>query len=181
MYADIKNICMKIQAVDKDGNTIEEIEKLAAHENGGVWHRAISVFLFDQSGRLLIQKRSAGKYHFAGLWANSCCSHPSVAETPEQAAWRAMLLELGVSAKLTEVGVVRYEATDSISGHTEREHDHIFVGEFDGIVSANPEEVELVRLIDLEMLKMEIQEDEPAFAPWLPAILRSGVLSQVAK
>ena len=39
-------------------------------------HRAFSVFLFDSTGRLLLQRRSGDKITFPMYWANTCCSHP---------------------------------------------------------------------------------------------------------
>ncbi len=39
-------------------------------------HRAFSVFLFDDEGRLLLQKRSPEKITYPSFWANTCCSHP---------------------------------------------------------------------------------------------------------
>ncbi len=161
-----------IQVVNVDGQSIGEIEKIAAHENGGTWHRAFSVFLFDEEGRLLIQQRAEGKYHFAGLWANSCCSHPTINESIEQAARRAMLHELGVYSTVKELAVVRYEATDPRSGHTEREHDHILVGVLTEEPSINPDEIQASRWVSLSDLRIEIERQPEKFAPWLPIILR---------
>ncbi len=161
-----------IQAVNDDGQSIGEIEKIAAHENGGTWHRALSVFLFDEEGRLLIQQRAEGKYHFAGLWANSCCSHPTINESIEQAARRAMLHELGVYSTVNELAVVRYEATDPRSGHTEREHDHILVAVLTEEPSINPDEIQASRWVSLSDLRIEIERQPEKFAPWLPIILR---------
>lgn len=160
-----------IQIVDDAGRTTGQLEKIAAHENGGVWHRAISVFLFDSEGRLLIQKRAEGKYHFAGLWANSCCSHPTTNETIEQAAERAVLHELGVYSIVKELAAVRYEAHDPITGHTEREHDHILVGTLTEEPTPNPTEVQATRWITLQDLATEIEQQPENFAPWLPIIL----------
>lgn len=42
----------------------------------GLLHRAFSVFLFDESGRLLLQQRADEKITFANMWTNTCCSHP---------------------------------------------------------------------------------------------------------
>lgn len=164
-------VVTKIQLVDEKGLTIGEIEKIAAHENGGTWHRAISVFLFDEHSRLLIQKRTQGKYHFGGLWANSCCSHPTTQETIEQAAVRAMVDELGVKVPVKEVAVVRYEAVDLVSGHTEREHDHILVGHLGIDPIPNPDEVETFRWVTIDDLRAEIEEQPGSFVPWLPIIL----------
>jgi isopentenyl-diphosphate delta-isomerase type 1 len=52
--------------------------KAAAFGNGsptGRLHRAFSVFLFDRSGRLLLQQRAASKITFPEVWTNTCCSH----------------------------------------------------------------------------------------------------------
>ena len=45
-------------------------------EKEGLLHRAFSVFLFDSSGRLLLQQRSDAKITFPGFFTNTCCSHP---------------------------------------------------------------------------------------------------------
>ena len=79
--------------VDLDDREIGRGEKMDVHRKG-LLHRAFSVFLFD-GDRLLIQQRAAGKYHSAGLWANTCCSHPRVGETLQEAAAKRLLLECG--------------------------------------------------------------------------------------
>ena len=62
--------------VDNQDNVIGSETKHACHRGRGIRHRAFSVLIFDSKGRLLIQKRSAEKITFPGVWANSCCSHP---------------------------------------------------------------------------------------------------------
>ena len=62
--------------------------KEQAHRSG-LLHRAFSVMLYrdTEDGReYLISRRADGKYHSAGLWANSCCSHPRDGETLPEAA-----------------------------------------------------------------------------------------------
>jgi len=160
-----------IEVVDGLGNTIGEIEKRAAHEGLGVWHRAISVLLFNTEGEVLVQQRANTKYHFPGLWANSCCSHPSPRETPVAAAKRTLLRELGITAELEEVAVMRYEATDPVSGLTEREHDHIFTGTTPKLIVPNPQEVQAIRWVSIGDLRAEIAKQPERFAPWLPLVL----------
>jgi isopentenyl-diphosphate delta-isomerase len=65
-----------LELVDEDGTTIGTAEKLSAHVAPGRLHRAFSVFLFDEKGRLLLQRRALGKYHSPGVWSNTCCGHP---------------------------------------------------------------------------------------------------------
>jgi len=42
----------------------------------GLLHRAFSVFLFDDTNRLLLQQRASEKITFPDMWTNTCCSHP---------------------------------------------------------------------------------------------------------
>src|SRR5687767_11187246 len=87
--------------VDEHDRPLGTAEKLAAHQRGGTLHRAFSVFLFNDAGRMLLQQRAAGKYHFGGLWTNACCSHPRPGEAVEDAARRRVREELGVDVPLT--------------------------------------------------------------------------------
>src|ERR1044072_4618607 len=63
-------------------------EKMEVHRAGAL-HRAFSVFVFDDRGRLLMQKRAADKYHSAGLWANMARGHPRPRAPPPARAGRA--------------------------------------------------------------------------------------------
>ena len=62
--------------VDEQDNVIGSETKRTCHWGRGIRHRAFSVLIFDSQGCLLVQKRSAEKITFPGVWANSCCSHP---------------------------------------------------------------------------------------------------------
>lgn len=118
-----------LELVDEDGTTIGTAEKLAAHQPPGQLHRAFSVFLFDEKGRLLLQRRALGKYHSPGVWSNTCCGHPYPGEAPFVAAARRTSEELGLApALLAEAGTVRYNHPDPASGLVEQEYNHLFVG-----------------------------------------------------
>jgi isopentenyl-diphosphate delta-isomerase len=160
-----------LQVVNERGETIGSIGKMAAHQNGGTWHRAISVFLFNPIGELLIQQRSVEKYHFAGKWANSCCSHPWPGESVVSAASRTTERELGILPGLRELGVFRYSASDPESGLTEKELDHVFVGRWDSTVPFSQAEVSAVRWVSLGLLRAEIAASPEDFAPWRGLIL----------
>ena len=68
--------------VDQDGRSIGEASKQQCHEGRGLLHRAFSLLIFDQKGRLLLQQRAAEKLLWPGYWSNSCCSHPRTGEGP---------------------------------------------------------------------------------------------------
>lgn len=55
----------EIVLVDRDDNEIGIAEKLETHRRGDL-HRAFSVLIWDNAGRLLLQRRQVGKYHSGG-------------------------------------------------------------------------------------------------------------------
>jgi len=57
--------------VDEKDNALGTMEKIAAHSSGQL-HRAVSVFIFNLKGKLLLQQRARDKYHSAGKWSNTC-------------------------------------------------------------------------------------------------------------
>ena len=152
--------------VDADDREVGAMGKLAAHENGGVRHRAFSVFVADPRGRWLLQRRAAGKYHFPGLWTNACCSHPRPGERTADAAHRRLREELGFDCPLTERFRFEYKATSEAEGLTEHELDHVFTGVFEGEVHPDPGEVGEVRWVEPAALDRELRERPDAFTPW---------------
>ena len=82
--------------VDSDDNKIGYSSKSECHKGEGNLHRAFSVFIFNSSGQLLIQKRSSNKELWDLHWSNSCCSHPRKNERTKSAAIRRLEEELGI-------------------------------------------------------------------------------------
>src|SRR3712207_7320164 len=65
----------RVVLVDENDAEVGTLEKQRAHQEGRL-HRALSVFVLNSRGEMLLQRRAAGKYHSPGLWTNTCCSHP---------------------------------------------------------------------------------------------------------
>ncbi len=164
--------------VDADDREVGAMEKLAAHANGGVRHRAFSVFIVDPQGRWLLQRRAADKYHFPGLWTNACCSHPRPGEGTAEAAHRRLREELGFDCPLAERFQFEYRATSAAEGLTEHELDHVFTGEHAGAVTPDPAEVGAVRWVEIRALEAELRARPETFTPWFRLALErvKGVL-----
>ena len=90
------------------GRRIGVAEKMEAHRKG-LLHRAFSIFLFNEKGEMLLQRRAKDKYHFAGLWSNACCSHPRPGEKTSLAADRRLKEELGIECLLKKEGQFTYK------------------------------------------------------------------------
>ncbi|MGP9017300.1 isopentenyl-diphosphate Delta-isomerase [Streptomyces sp. BR1] len=159
-----------LELVDESGNTIGTAEKLSAHQAPGRLHRAFSVFLFDPSGKLLLQRRALGKYHSPGVWSNTCCGHPYPGESPFAAAARRTHEELGVSPSLlAEAGTVRYNHPDPDSGLVEQEYNHLFVGLVQSPVRPDAEEVYETAFVSPQ--ELTALHERATFSAWFMTVL----------
>lgn len=160
------------------GETLTPVDKLDVHRKG-LRHKAVSVFVLD-GDRVLIQRRAAGKYHSAGLWANSCCTHPHWDEPPEHCALRRLREELGITGLFpAHADRLEYRA-DVGNGMIEHEVVDIYIAYArPGMtVTPDPAEVSDVRWIDLHDLAAEVQRHPERFSKWL-AIYMSGPMDRI--
>ena len=179
--------------VDEQDRQVGTCGKMEAHERA-LLHRAFSIFVFSAQ-KLLIQKRAAGKYHCAGIWANSCCSHPRDGEELHEAVRRRLPEETGITVgrdgaapeeigitvgggsiavpELREAGSFIYKA-EFDNGLTEHELDHVFVGEmspedaarYDGATMRNPDEADEMLFVDIDWLQQDMKSAPEKYAPW---------------
>ena len=157
---------IQVVLVDANDKEVGVEEKMKAHQNGGKLHRAISVFVFNAKGETMIQRRALTKYHAAGQWANTACSHPYPGESTEAAAHRRLKEEMGFDCEIREEFPFVYNA-DVGKGLTEREYDHIFFGRYDGSPIPNSDEVGDWKWIGLDDLQRDIADNPESYAPWL--------------
>ncbi|MBC7555726.1 MAG: isopentenyl-diphosphate Delta-isomerase [Chryseobacterium sp.] len=156
--------------VTPEDKVLGQMEKMKAHESG-LLHRAFSIFLFNNAGEMLLQKRASEKYHSPKQWTNAVCSHPKLNETYLQAACRRLNEELGINAPLHEKFNFIYKA-DVGQNLWEHELDHVFVGTFEGNFNLNKNEVSEVRYISMQDLKSEMLKKPENFTEWFKIILR---------
>ncbi|WP_116248063.1 isopentenyl-diphosphate Delta-isomerase [Nocardiopsis sp. FIRDI 009] len=159
-----------LELVDEAGITIGTAEKLSAHRAPGRLHRAFSVFLLDDRGRMLLQRRALGKYHSPGVWSNTCCGHPYPGEPPFAAAARRVGEELGVApALMSEAGTVRYRHRDPDSELVEQEYNHLFVGMVSD--APRPDPAEIAETVFADPAELERMTGERPFSVWFPTVL----------
>lgn len=141
---------------------------------GSLLHRAFSVVLTREGSagtEVLLSRRAEGKYHSAGLWANSCCSHPRAGEQTIDAAYRRVTEELGLQAEgLSEIDSFVYRA-EFDNGLTEFEYDHVLLGTCSGTLAPDPSEVSATRWIDTGALAVELAEHPQHFCAWAFMVL----------
>ena len=89
---------MDVILVDENDVPVGHMEKLEVHQKA-LLHRAFSIFIFNSNAEMLLHKRADKKYHSAGLWFNTCCSHPRDQEPVLDAAKRRLQEEMGCEMK----------------------------------------------------------------------------------
>jgi isopentenyl-diphosphate delta-isomerase len=156
-------------------------EKQRAHEGAGMLHLAFCVLIFNASGELLLQRRATTKYHFAGLWSNSCCGHPRPGEDVRAAAARRLREEFGFRTSLCRVVSFWYRARDHMSGMIEHEYAHVFIGRFSGKPKPDPLEIEAWRWQSISKLKDELTRAPAGFTPWFRRIASELFAAPYAK
>jgi len=151
--------------VDTEDRQTGRMSKADCHDGNGILHRAFSIFLFDDDGRLLLQKRATGKRLWPGFWSNSCCSHPRDGESIDIATGRRLEDELHTTSDLQFVYKFIYQADFGELG-AEHELCHVFLGRIDGEPSANETEIDEMRYLCASELDRELDEMPEAFTPW---------------
>ena len=152
--------------VDSSDNEIGFLSKSECHMGAGQLHRAFSVFIFNSSGEVLIQKRSPQKELWGLHWSNSCCSHPRKNENIESAVNRRLAEELTIQCPIHFLYKFTYQENFGNVG-SEHELCYVYVGLFDGEIKADPNEVVEYKFLSPQKLDREIKTSSENFTPWM--------------
>lgn len=153
--------------VDDQDRVIGPISKGESHAietvQRGIYHRALSLLVFDEQDRFLLTQRSSGKITFPNYFTNACCSHPLFNE-PEleddgqalgvkRATMRRSQFELGTKPDafdiddLNYVNRIIYRAESDGGCWGEAEVDYIFILRKNIELKPNPDEVQSYRYV----------------------------------
>ena len=150
--------------VDDNDNQVGTDTRENCHAGNGKRHRAYTVFLFH-GGRVLLQRRSSKKLLWPGGWDVSYTSHVYPGESYQQAAERKGKQELGVRVgPLTDVHSFVYFAPQG--ANAENEFCRVLVGEFDGKVVPNEDEMSAVKWAKLKDLRADLAAHPDSYTPW---------------
>ena len=155
----------KLILVDENNRARGSAGKTTVHRRG-LLHRAFSIFLLDDRGRIVLQRRNPNKYHSGGLWANSCCGHPRPGERTMPAARRRLYEELGTASALRFGFFARYRAELDHSMH-ENELVYIYFGRLNGALNPDPSEIADTSLLSPDEIVGRIKREPAAFTVWL--------------
>ncbi|WP_301924361.1 isopentenyl-diphosphate Delta-isomerase [Ferruginibacter sp.] len=155
---------MDVILVDENDVPTGTMEKMEVHQKA-MLHRAFSVFIFNSEGEMLLQKRSAGKYHSPSLWTNTCCSHPAPGQEIKLAAAKRLMEEMGFTTQIKKAFEFIYKAPFD-NGLTEYEYDHVFTGTYDGTIIPDKSEVSDYCFQNLHKITTLMQLHPEEYTEW---------------
>ena len=159
----------QVVLTNESGAILGEAASTRVHREA-LLHSAFSVFIFDEAGRLLMQKRSARHNCCAGLWSNTCRGHTPPGQTAAEAAHTGLLLTMGFDTGLEELGAFIWD-TCTHRNYYEHELVHVFCGGWSGTPQPDPMATDEYEWISLEDLQRQVKNGRKDCASWFPIAL----------
>ena len=91
------NAAQDVVAVDGDDEPTGLANRLDAHTGEGQRHRAFTVLVFDEEGRILLAQRASNKRLWDTHWDGTVASHPVEGQSQVEATKQRLEEELGVT------------------------------------------------------------------------------------
>lgn len=162
-----------LPVVDENDRMVEVRTRREIHQRH-LLHRSAYVLVFDQKGRIYLQRRSAKKDTHPLQWTASASGHVDPGESYAQAAGRELWEELGLELELSEVAKL------TASAKTDDE----FVAIYEAATSAepkpNPQEILEGRFFSMDEA-LALAADRAKSCPSLLPVLEAWARKQVAK
>jgi 16S rRNA (adenine1518-N6/adenine1519-N6)-dimethyltransferase len=146
-----------IQVVDRENRPLPAKNRATVHQEK-LYHQSVHIFIRNQRGELLLQRRSHRKDKFPGRWDSGAAGHVDANESYERAATREVDEELGIRIALERVGSL------PASGLTGFEFVEIYEGTYDGTLTVNESEIETVGWFEIPMIDRWIAQRPADFS-----------------
>lgn len=151
---------------DEDIVTGQEMRS-TAHQLG-LQHRGVHVFLFTYDGKMLVQKRSAGRAASPSMLDCSVSEHVKAGESYLDAAIRGMKEEMGVNG-IEVKPLVKFKMNYGVNDH---KISTLYEGAVDpAMVKFDPVEIEEVGYYTIEEIQEMMKTKEIKFCGWFVEIL----------
>ncbi len=144
--------------VNEDDVVIDTLPRSVVHARR-LQHRAVSIFVLNGRGELLIHRRSATKDEYPLLFTSSASGHVTAGETYDETAPRELQEELGITATL------RHIATFPASPETANEFTAFYEAITDDVPIPDPGEIAEIEWCDVATLVQRVEEHPEEFTP----------------
>lgn len=136
---------------------------------GGLWHRAAHVWLYNSRGEILLQLRSKQKYVFPNMWDISAAGHISAGEEPLVSAQRELAEELGLKSPPENFQLFKIQKEQNADNNLkENEFCYIYLLKYDDSIKKlklQKEEVAAIKFIAIEKFAAELKSNPQKYVP----------------
>ena len=135
--------------------------KQRAHQQGW-FHASAHVWLYTDSGKILIQLRHSNKINYPDLWDVSVAGHISAGESIIEGALREVEEEIGLGLNekdLCHLFIHKSEVTHN-EDYIDNEFNHVFIAKIEvplAHLKLQDEEVSAIKLIPINAFEKELQ------------------------
>lgn len=160
----------KIDVLNDAGlRTGEVLERDAIHRYGHI-HRAVHLYLFNQTGQLLLQKRTENADHYPGLFSISVAGHIEAGEISGDAVRRELHEELGLNPDGMDIRFMFSFRQDAKISDTyiDRQFNDVYLCEADFDLSdicLQESEVAEICLVSFSEFKKMVEQEENSLVP----------------
>ena len=91
-----------LDVVDENNQLTGKTEERNIIHEKGIWHREVAVWIMNEKGEILLQKRAANKRQEPNKWA-ICAGHVEAGESVEDSMIREMEEELGIKVNMNQL------------------------------------------------------------------------------
>ena len=135
----------------------------------GLWHRGVHVFLFNEHGEMLVQKRSADRAHSPSLLDCSVSEHVRAGESYLEAAVRGMKEEMGVEGiEISRRGKIQMEY-----GSNDFEISEVYEGRImPGQIRFDPVEISEISYMSLDGIRLGITQNQELYCGWFVELVK---------
>ncbi|MFA7654301.1 MAG: NUDIX domain-containing protein [Candidatus Magasanikbacteria bacterium] len=117
-------------------------------------HRIVHVLIFDNDGKMALQKRSQKKKFCPGYWSTAVGGHVGTGEDYQTAAEREYQEELGINSELKFIGKDFYTDQNGLQKFLTT-FQTIYTGKF----NINPEAVDEIKYFTIEELRQMVNNN----------------------
>jgi isopentenyl-diphosphate Delta-isomerase len=162
----------QVVLLDGSGVPCGHAAKAEVHARDTPLHLALSCYVVDRGGRVLLTRRATRKRTWPGVWTNSCCGHPMPGESIREAATRRITQELGLRVGRLAMAFPDFSYRAVMDdGTVENELCPVVVAEVDGEPVLDPAEVDAARWVSWAEF-VALAESDGALSPWSVAQAR---------
>ena len=154
----------RFDIVDASDQVIGSAPRSEIHARG-LLHRAVHLWLYDPTGRILLQRRSLSKDREPGKWTSSVSGHVNAGEDYDVAMLREIPEEIGVASESCE-GFKRLRYFPACR-ETDQEFVLLYRAVHAGPFQPNPSEVAGLEWFSPDELEAKIKKEPQQFSSCL--------------